>query len=129
MEIKTSSSASVSSSEPRSVQASRRSGSRNDEREAEFSSREVAQHEHESRVAQSVTQGSEARFFAIDSRDETQDDPRLQVRAMRERVRQTYSEQESSAVNREIQKQLAQDVSAEKNARHNEARNPIDLIA
>ncbi len=128
MEIKTSSSASVSSSEPRSVQASRRSDSRN-EREAEFSSREVAQHEHESRAAQSVTQGSEARFFAIDSRDETQDDPRLQVRAMRERVRQTYSEQESSAVNREIQKQLAQDVSAEKSARHNEARNPIDLIA
>ncbi len=127
MEIKAGQSHHMSSPE-RSVQASRRSDSRSDEREADSASREIAQKEQDRRTAQSAGQGSEARFFAIESREEKPVDPRLQVRAMRERVRQTYSEQESSARRADHEQQM-RDAQAEERAQRNEARQPIDLIA
>ncbi len=116
------------SSHERSVQASRRSDSRNDEREAAHSSRDVAQKEQDRRAVQSAGQGSEARFFAIESREERPVDARLQVRAMRERVRQTYSEQENNARRADHEQQM-REAHAEERTHRNEARQPIDLIA
>ena len=123
MEIKAS-----PSSHERSVQASRRSDSRRDEREADYANRDVARKEQDRSTAQSAGQGSEARFFAIESREEKPVDPRMQVRAMRERVRQTYSEQENSARRAEHEQQM-REAQAEERAHRNEARQPIDLIA
>jgi len=116
------------SSHERSVQASHRSDSRNDEREADFASRDVVREEQDRSTAQSAGQGSEARFFAIESREEEPVDPRLQVRAMRERVRQTYSEQENSARRADYEQQV-RNAQAEERTHRNESRQPIDLIA
>jgi len=124
MEIKSS-----PASPERSVPASQRSDSRDDEREADFSSREAAQSEQDRHATQSAAQGSEARFFALEARQDKQSDPRLQVRAMRERVRQTYSEQENREAQRVIHEQQAQTVREGERAQAHEARQPIDLIA
>ena len=129
MDIKASPSTPVTASADRHVQPSRRSDSRQDEREAEFSRRDVAQPEQDRHATQPVAQSNEPRFFALEARDEAQSDPRSQVRAMRERVRQTYSEQENREARRAVQEQQAQAVQVEKSAQRDEARNPIDLIA
>ncbi len=116
-------------SHERSVEASQRSDSRADQREAEFSSREVARSEQDREATQSAAQGSEARFFALESREETQPDPRLQVRATRERVRQTYAEQENRDAQRVMHEQQAQSVRDGERDQGHEGRQPIDLIA
>ncbi|HEB87433.1 MAG TPA: hypothetical protein ENI68_10520 [Gammaproteobacteria bacterium] len=124
MEIK-----STSSSHERSVQASRQSDRRDEERKADFARRERTQKEQDRRVAQSAGQANEARFFAIEDRKEVPVDSRQQVRAMRERVRQTYSEQENSAVRDAIHEQQARSAEAEQRAQRHDGHQPIDLIA
>lgn len=113
----------------RNVQASRQSDSRQAKREADFSNREVAEQGRDRNSVAAAGQASEARFFAIEGREETQPDPRQQVRATRERVRQTYSDQENREARRADREQQAQDVQAEESAQRHQARQPIDLIA
>jgi len=127
MEIKSGQSHHMSHAQ-RSVQASRHSDQREAQAEVE-QARSAAKQEPERNATQSV-QDSEARFFAIESREEEAAvDPRQQVRVMRERVRQTYAEQENREARQATQAQQAEDVQAEKRAQRNEAREPIDLIA
>ncbi|NOZ37353.1 MAG: hypothetical protein GXP11_04650 [Gammaproteobacteria bacterium] len=124
MEIKAS-----PSNHERNVQASHRSERRDEERAADLSSRKAAAEESERRVSDSAGQGNEARFFALESRQDAPVDSRQQVRAMRERVRQTYSEEENRAARDAIHEQMARDAQAEQRAQRNEAHQPIDLIA
>ncbi len=133
MEIKQPSSYPARASE-RSVQASRQSDRRDDEREADLSSRKVAVSQKSAHsAAESSGQAKETRFFALESRrDDAPVDSRKQVRAMRERVRQTYSEQENRAARDAIREQQAQNVQnarAERRAQHDKAQQPINLIA
>lgn len=129
MEIKHPSSYPTRASE-RSVQASHQSDRRDDAREADLSSRKAAaSRESDYRAEKSSAQGREARFFALEGRNEGPVDSRKQVRAMRERVRQTYSEQENRAARDAIQERQAQNAQAEQRAQQNKAQLPIDLIA
>ncbi len=117
------------SNHERSVQASRQSERRDEERKANFARHERAQKEQDHRAAQSASQANEARFFAIEDRKEAPVDSRQQVRAMRERVSQTYSEQENSAVRDAIREQQARSAEAEQHAQRTDGHQPIDLIA
>ncbi len=130
MEIKSNSAASAQINEARAVQASRQSDNRHDEQESEFSSRKIAQAEQERNQSPAAVPNSETRFFALEDRQESKADPRLQVRAMRERVQQTYSDQEAARTTRRADReQQAQDAQLEQNTQRSEARDPIDLIA
>ncbi|VAX12587.1 hypothetical protein MNBD_GAMMA24-1028 [hydrothermal vent metagenome] len=117
------------SSHERNVQASRRNDRRNDERKADLVSREMAQKEQDRHLEQSARQTNEARFFAIEDHKDAPVDSRQQVRVMRERVRQTYVEQENRAARDAIHERQAQDAQAEQRAQQHNAQQPIDLIA
>ncbi|HEB57050.1 MAG TPA: hypothetical protein ENI98_12265 [Gammaproteobacteria bacterium] len=119
----------MSASHERSVQASRQSDRRDDERKADLARHEMAQKEQDRRVSDSARQADETRFFAIEDRKEAPVDSRQQVRSMRERVRQTYVEQENRAARDAIHEQRAHAAQAEQRAQHNDAQQPIDLIA
>lgn len=133
MEIKQSSSYPVRASE-RSVQASHQSDRRDDAHEADLSNRKVVTSLKSARsAANSSGQAQETRFFALESRrDDTPVDSKKQVHAMRERVRQTYAEQENHAARDAIREQQAQNVQnarAERRAQHDKAQQAINLIA
>ncbi len=117
------------SSHERNVQASHRSERRDDGREADLSSRKAAAEELDRRASDSAGADNETRFFAIEARNEAPVDSRQQLRAMRDRVRQTYSEQENSAARDAIHEQMARNAQAEQRTQGNEAHQPIDLIA